>query len=143
MSQSPLGTAYKTNIPPRWGFSDFWAIIFYQYLVPLGPRNPNIILRPITGYYFLDSPERGENQKVPSQLHKSGLCLKNSTASWSRWNQLRKILFSGTRQILSFRASAAPGGDAEIAFRLRRKELQQSTRCRGRWLSRRARQAPD
>jgi hypothetical protein len=56
MSQSPLWTAYKTNILPRWGFSDFWAIIFYQYLVPLGPRNPNIILRPITGYYFLDSP---------------------------------------------------------------------------------------
>ena len=38
-------------------------------MVPLGPTIPNKILQPITGYYFLDSPEKGENQKVPGQVH--------------------------------------------------------------------------
>jgi hypothetical protein len=43
------------------GLFDFYTDNFYQYLVPLGPWNPNNILRPGLGYYFLDSPEFDEN----------------------------------------------------------------------------------
>jgi hypothetical protein len=69
----PLGTKYWVQITNYDVSESHRDGISNQYLVPLGPRNPNKILPPITGYYFLDSPEFGENQKVPGQLPKMGL----------------------------------------------------------------------
>jgi hypothetical protein len=56
------------------GLFDFYTDNFYQYLVPLGPWNPNNILRPGLGYYFLDSPHgRGPKKmkikKLKNNLH--------------------------------------------------------------------------
>jgi len=48
--------AYDNQYFAPMGLLDFYTDNFYQYLVPLGPRIPNKILQPITGYYFLDSP---------------------------------------------------------------------------------------
>ncbi len=72
MSQSPVGIAYDNQYFAPMGLMDFYTDNFYQYMVPLGPRIPNKILQPITGYYFLDSPEFGENQKVVGSIVQNG-----------------------------------------------------------------------
>jgi hypothetical protein len=64
--------AYDNQYFAPMGLLDFYTDNFYQYLVPLGPRIPNKILQPITGYYFLGSPEFVENQKVLGPLCKMG-----------------------------------------------------------------------
>jgi hypothetical protein len=64
----------NTNIPPRWGFPDSWAAIFYQYPVPLGPWNPNNNLRLktdccISRQPIWKRPQGKENQKGRAQFY--------------------------------------------------------------------------
>jgi hypothetical protein len=51
------------------GLLDFYTDNFFQYLVPLGPWNPNNILRPGLGYYFLDSPREEAIKKRKSKSY--------------------------------------------------------------------------